>query len=226
MEAVEILSQAKESAGRPSGWVVFPLLRHKVLIGIVGWLFGIVMGLGLLVVIVPVVIPYNYQRGALSSIVTTILLGILIFVTGGSLSLLIADILRLRQADRHLIVITPEDFVKQAGDKITHVPLASVRHVTARGKAPVDRTPPATREEGMRDIPGVGENMMSFILGRRAMPSETKLRRKRMRTPTSLAFIDARTDSEVTVVDDEAFGDPYLIAAVLKQYAASQEIVM
>jgi hypothetical protein len=40
-----------------------------------------------------------------------------------------------------------------------------------------------------------------------------------MRTPTSLAFIDSRDDSEVTVVTDEAYGDPFMIAALLKQYS-------
>lgn len=225
MEAEEILSQAKGDATRPENWVVFPLLRRKVLTSIVGWFFGLVMGLGLLVIIVPVVIPYNYMRGVLAAIITTILLGILAFVTLGSLGLMIADMRRFRQADRYLIVITSEDFVKQAGDKIIHVPLASVRHVTPRGQAPIDRTPD-TREEAVREIPGVGESMMSFFLGRGATPSGTRWRRKRVRTPTSLAFVDIRTDSEVTVVEDAAFGDPYMIAAIIKQYAAGQRVTM
>jgi hypothetical protein len=43
-----------------------------------------------------------------------------------------------------------------------------------------------------------------------------------MRVPTSLAFIDSRTDTEVTVVTDKSFGDPFYIAAHLKQYAAAR----
>jgi hypothetical protein len=36
-----------------------------------------------------------------------------------------------------------------------------------------------------------------------------------------LAFIDTRTDEEVVVVSDGAFGDPFMIAALLKRYVAS-----
>jgi hypothetical protein len=41
-----------------------------------------------------------------------------------------------------------------------------------------------------------------------------------MRTPTTLAFLDARNDVEVIVATDRSYGDPFEIAAVLKQYAA------
>src|SRR5205823_3432696 len=102
--------------------------------------------------------------------------------------------------------------------KIIHVPLMYVRHVTARGKPPVDRSVP--REPGIRQVQGVGENFAGFIFGRGAVPTGMRLRRKRMRTPTTLAFVDSRDDSEVLVVTDESYGDPYMIAALLKQYAA------
>ncbi len=51
------------------------------------------------------------------------------------------------------------------------------------------------------------------------MPSGEGWRRGRMRTPTSLAFLDTRTDTEVIVTNDSAFGDPFMIAALLKEYA-------
>jgi hypothetical protein len=46
-----------------------------------------------------------------------------------------------------------------------------------------------------------------------------------MRTPTTLAFVDSRTASEVLVVDDKSHGDPFMIAALLKQYVASAQSI-
>lgn len=223
MNAEEILEQAKAGIDLPHNWVVFPLQRNKVIIGLVGWAFGILIGLGLFALVSSVVIPYNYQRGPLPAVVTTILLAILLFVGLGSLWTLISDIRRLRDSQRHLIVITPEDFVKQEGKKIIHVPLVNIRYVTAKGQAPPEQNP----EEGdIARMPSAGENMMGNLIGRMFFPSSSKNRRKRMRTPTSLAFVDTRDDSEVTVITDMAYGDPFTIASVLKQYAAAvQQLV-
>jgi hypothetical protein len=221
MEAEEILAQAKEGSTLPQGWMVFPLLRHKVILAILGWAFGILMGLGLLAAIGSVVIPYNYERGPASIILTTILLSILLFIGLGSAYLLIMDVLRLKNTDKYVIVITPESFVKQEGNKIIHVPLTHVRYVTARGVPPPDRTPPTESESGVRSLPRIGENAAAFFLGRALVPSGSRWRRKRMRTPTSLAFIDTCTDQEVTVVTDTTYGDPFTIATFLKRSAAS-----
>lgn len=217
-KSTEILSQVQAGTEPPHGWVVLPLLRNKVALGIAGWVFGVVMGVGLFAWIAPIVIPANYLNGLFPILFTSCLLGILAFIAIGSIWALVVDVQRLRRANEHLIVITPEDFVKQEGKKIIHVPLMYVRHVTARGKPPTDRTAP--REPGVRQVQGVGESVTGFILGRGAVPSGMRLRRKRMRTPTTLAFVDSRDDSEVLVVTDESYGDPYMIAALLKQYAA------
>jgi len=114
-------------------------------------------------------------------------------------------------------VITPEDFVKQEGSKIIHVPLTYVRHVTARGKAPVDRTAP--KEHGVRQVSSVGDNITGLFFGRGMTPSGMRYRRNRMRTPTTLAFVDDRDEREIVVVTDAAHGDPFMIAALLKQYS-------
>jgi hypothetical protein len=223
MNAEEILAQAKADTGLPNDWIVFPLLRDKIIVGLIGWAFGIILGLGLFALVSTIVIPYNYQRGLLPALVSTILLGILLFVGLGSAWTMISDIRRLRERQKHLIIITPEDFVKQEGNKIIHVPLINIRHVTARGLPPPEQNP----EEGdISRMPSAGENAMGNLLGRALFPAGMKTRRKRMRTPTSLAFVDTRDDSEVTVVTDTAFGDPFAIAAVLKQYAAAvQQLV-
>src|ERR1051326_2616096 len=219
MDPQEILMQANMGDELPGGWIVFPLQRDKVKLGLVGWLFGVVVGLGLFAFIANIVIPINYQHGAWPAFVTTLLLAVLLFVGLGSAWTFIADVRRLRQADKHLIVITPQDFVKQEGDKLIHVPLVYVRHVTARGTPPPDRTLENARAD--RQISGVGENVLGFFAGRGFTPSGARWRRKRMRTPTSLAFVDSRTDNEVIVTSDGSYGDPFLIAALLKQYAAS-----
>ena len=214
METGEILEQAKAGEEAPYGWIVLPLQRGKVIWGIIGWIFGIIMGLGLFVAVALTVIPYNYEHGVLPAILSTVFLGVLLFIGLGSAWALFSDVQRLRRSDQHMIVITPEDFVKQEGDKIVHVPLAYVRYVTARGKRPPDRTAKA-------NIPNAKENTLGFLFGRGLMPSGENWRRSRMRTPTSLAFLDTRTDTEVIVTNDASFGDPFMIAALLKEYAGN-----
>ncbi|GCE18060.1 hypothetical protein [Dictyobacter kobayashii] len=217
MDAEEILAQANTSAELPAGWSSFPLLKGKVIWGIVGWIFGILMGAGLLALIVPIVIPVNFQHGTFSIILTTFLLAILAFIFFGSIYMLIIDIVRVAHPEQHMIVLTPTDFVMREGAKTTQVPLKNVRHVTPRGRAPIDRS---ADDAGVRNIQGAGENVFGFIFGRGTTESGQKQRRKRVRTPTSLAFVDDRTDTEVTVVNDNAHGDPFLIAAVIKKYVA------
>jgi len=223
MEAAEILERTRTGEETPAGWIVLPLLTRKVAMAVVGWAFGIIIGFGLLGLIGSIVIPYNYEQGVFAGCFTTFLLGITLFIGVGSLWALIADIRRLRQADKYLIVITPEDFVKQQGDKIVHVPLTYVRHVTARGVPPPDRS---VNRNALSEIPRAGENMAGFMFGRAFFPSGMRQRRKRMRTPTTLAFLDARTDNEVVIATDNSYGDTFEIAAYLKQYAAKQQEIV
>jgi hypothetical protein len=224
MDVDDILTRARAEAGLPAKWVVFPLLRPKIILAILGWIGGIIMGGGLLALVTPIVIPGNYERGLVVAIVTTLILGMLAFIFIGSLVLLISDIRRLSEIEKHLIVITDEDFVKQEGKKVIRVPLSHVHYVTARGRAPIEEHPSTDTEDrdaSLAPMPSMRDNI-GMLLGR-GMTSSTKARRKRMRTPTSLAFIDARTKQEVTVVNDGAYGDPFLIAAVLKEHAAAAD---
>ncbi len=226
MQAEEILTRARAGDELPQGWLVFPLLRNKVLLSMGGWLFGIFMGIFLFVLVVPIVIPSNYQHGFGVALFTTILLGIFLFIGLGSLWSLITDIWHLKHADRYMMVLTPDDFVKQDGNKIIHVPCVNIRHVTARGIPPPDRTPPTG--DVVEQVSGVGESAASFLLGRRmagALGSRKggDSRRKGRRTPTTLAFVDTRTDSEVIIANDKSFGDTFYIAALLKEYAGSAQ---
>jgi hypothetical protein len=220
MEAQEILTRARTESELPGGWIVFSLQPQKVMLGLAGWLFGIVAGLGLFALIASVVIPANYQRGTLAAVVTTILLAVLLFVGLGSAWTFAMDVRRLREAHKHIIVITPQDFVKQEGNKITHVPLSHVRHVTARGQAPAEKLAEEAKEStGPRPV----ENTLGFLLGRGLIPMAGQSRRKKMRTPESLAFIDGRVDREIVVISDKAYGDPHAIADVLKEYAVEAQ---
>jgi hypothetical protein len=226
MEAEEVLARAKDSTRTPSDWVVFPLQRRKVIFGLLEWIVGIIMGLGLFSLVASIAIPYNYQHGVGPALFSTIFLAIFLFVFLGSTHLLISDIRRLRNADQHIIVITPQEFVKQEGKKVISVPLSHVRYVTARGKPLPDQTMPPPEESTVKDVPSTSENMLGFLVGRGLTSSGKRWRRGRMRTPTSLAFLDARSDKEVIVVDDTSYGDPFLIAAILKQQAASIQEAM
>jgi hypothetical protein len=222
MESVQILAQVNTGGGVPSDWLVFTLLRQKVIVGILGWIFGALAGGLLFAFMAPIMIPHNYQIGVVSAVITTLILGMVLYVCLGSIWALITDILRLRNAEKHVIIITPDDFVKQEGKKIIHVPLEYVKYVTARGAPPVDRSTATAREDAKAG--GVGENIGSLLFGRRVAESGRRglVGRKRMRTPTTLAFIDSRTDREVIVVTDKSYGDPHYIAAHLKQYAAAK----
>jgi hypothetical protein len=223
MEAAEILERAKAGEETPQGWLVLPLLTRKVATGIAGWVLGMIVGFGLFALIASIVIPHNYEQGVFSGCFTTFLLGMTLFIGVGSLWAMVSDIRRLRRADQYVIVITPDDFVKQEGDKVVHVPLSYVRHVTARGARPPERAP---GRDAMGEVPKAGENLAGFVFGRAFSPAGMRLRRKRMRTPTTLAFVDSRTDDEVVIATDNSYGDTFEIAAFLKQYAASvQKIV-
>jgi hypothetical protein len=222
MESSEILMRARTEAEAPPGWVVLPLARSSVLVSIAGWFLGIVLGFGLFAIMASAVIPHNYQFGFVPALFTTLFLGLFLFIGLGSLWALITDTLRVLQADKHLIVITPNEFVKQEGEKVIHVPLMHIRHVTARGAKPPDRS---IRSAENRLDPNAGENVLSLFAGRAFTSSGMRWRLKRMRTPTSLAFVDSRSENEVIVVDDKSHGDPFMIAALLKQYAASAQSI-
>jgi hypothetical protein len=218
MESVQILAQASTEEGIPSNWIVFQLQRQKVLVGLLGWVFGALAGGLLFVFMAPIMIPHNYQSGVASAVFSTIILGVVLYVCVGSLWAMITDLLRVRAADKHIIIITPEDFVKQEGKKIIHVPLEYVQYVTARGLPPVKHNAETVDEETRPS--GVGEGIAGLFFGRRAASGTRQggLGRRRTRTPTTLAFLDSRNDKEVVVVTDKAYGDPVYIGDCLKEY--------
>jgi hypothetical protein len=219
MESTQILAQLNTEEGAPYNWLVFPLIRQRLMMDMLGWMTSAVVGGLFFAFLAPIMIPQNYQASIGSAIISTLILSMVLFICLGSMWTLITDIWRLRNYKQHVIILTPDEFVKQEGKKTIHVPLECVKYVTARGAPRVDRSLETAREDGK---PGnAAESISSLVVGRRVAESGRRgLGRKRMRTPTTLAFIDSRTDREVVVATDKTYGDPYYIAAHLKQYAS------
>ena len=46
MEAAEILERIRSEEALPHGWVVFPIVTNKLILGMVGWVLGIILGFG------------------------------------------------------------------------------------------------------------------------------------------------------------------------------------
>ncbi len=220
MEATEILEKARAGDELPNGWVVLPLLRNKVRLGILGWIAGAIIGFGLFVLMVPLMIPHNYLYGPIPALISTLLLGMVLFIGIGSAWQIIVDTRRLVEADKYMIVITPDEFVMQERDRIIHVPLMYIRYVTARGIVPPDRTPP--NGAVVSNMPHVSENLSGFLFGRGFIPtiSRWRVRRRAKHTPLMLAFIDSRTNSEVVIKDYNLYGDPAKIATLMQDYTS------
>jgi hypothetical protein len=221
MEATEILEKAKAGREFPNGWVVLPLLRNKVRLGILGWIAGAIVGFGLFALMVPLMIPHNYLYGPIPALISTLILGMVLFVGFGSVWQTIVDTRRLLEADKHIIIITPDEFVMQDREEITHVPLMYIRHITARGIVPPDRTAPTGAV--VSNMPHTGENLSGFLFGRGFIPtiSRWRARRRAKHTPSMLAFVDSRTNSEVIIKDYNLYGDPSTIATLMREYTSS-----
>ena len=221
MEATEILEKARAGDELPKDWIVLPLLRSKVRLGILGWIAGAIIGFGLFVVMVPLMIPHNYLFGFIPALISTVILGMVLFVGIGSVWQIIVDTRRLLGADKHIIVITPDEFVMQDGEDIRHVPLMYIRNITARGIVPPDRTAPDGAV--VSNMPHVGENLSGFLFGRGFIPtiSRWRTRRRAKHTPSMLAFIDSRTNTEVIIRDYNLYGDPTKIATLMQDLTSS-----
>jgi hypothetical protein len=217
MEAAEILSTAR-SSDAPSGWIVLPLQRRQVGVAILGWAVGTILGLGLFAALFFATWPYNFQQGAGGIIITGLFLAMLGFTGVGSLWLLIQDSLRLMHANQSLIVITPQMYCKQNGNKIDLVPLEEVGYLTTRGsKAPATRSAWATydtqpgADQEDRKVASGGAARLMFV-GRRRNP----------RGPTSVAFVDLRTDKKILVTNDHSYGHPYDVGETLRVFVEAR----
>jgi hypothetical protein len=216
MDAAEILSTAR-SADAPSNWIILPLQRRQVGFAILGWAVGAILGLTLFVGLFLATWPDNFVNGAAGVIITSLFLALLGFTGIGSLWLLIYDTVRLMRADRSIIVITPQAYCKQSGNKIDLVPLEEVGYLTTRGsKAPTTRASWATYE-----TPEVSRSQD----GGRVQGGSTRMffgRRRNPRGPTSVAFVDLRNDKKIMVTNDHSYGHPYDVGETLRAFVEAR----
>lgn len=217
MEAAEVLSTA-HSGNVPSNWVILPLRRNQVLFSILGWAFGVVLGLGLFAALFAAAWPDNFEHGLPGIIITSLFLALFGFIGFGSLWLLIKDTLRLRRADRSMIIITPDVYCKEDGEKVDLVPLEEVAYITVRGtKAPNQQASWAVYNAGpetdhAEDQQIATNGPMGQMFGRRRKP----------RGPTSVAFVDLRTERRVVVTEDNSYAHPYELGETLRAYVEAR----
>jgi hypothetical protein len=222
MEAAEILSTARSSSA-PSNWVILPLRRNQVRLAILGWALGAIMGLGLFAAIFAAAWPDNFESGAGALIITCFFLAILAFAGIGSAWLLTKDTLRLLHADESMIVLTPEVYCKQEGKKVDLVPLEEIGYITTRGSRPPDKrsswasysSNQPTHDPQDRQIGGALPTGQAF-LGFRRKP----------RGPTSVAFVDLRTDKKIMVTNDQSYAHPYELGETLHSYVETRLMKM
>ncbi len=224
-QALDILSAARDGSA-PSNWVILPLRRERVVRTLLECGIGILLGLGLFIGLFLSTWPENFTSGVTGAIITTLMLAVLAFLGFGSLWLFIADVRRLLRADRSIIVITPDAYCKQEGDKVDFVPLEEIAHITVRGtEAPTSRSswamynaPASARiDPEDRQIPN------SFGLGRMVWGSASaRDRRRNRRGPTSVAFIDLRTDKQVVVTNDHSYAHPYELGETLRSFVEAR----
>jgi hypothetical protein len=201
VEASEILQIARTD-DVPDDWIVLPLRRDKVTLAIVGWTGAAFVGAALFALFFWMVWPDNFRMGWGPLVFAIFLLAIPAFIFLGSLWTVAGEANRLRTADQHIIVITPTDYVKQQGRRIDHVPLSQIAFVTVRAQP--RRADPS---EDMAPSIAIVGRMLFGGFGRRQLKS-----------PPSLAFVDARTDRTVVVATDNSYADLVHLGEALETY--------
>lgn len=205
MDAADVLERAR-SGHAPTTWNVWPLRRARVRRAALGWVTTGVIGLGLLALMISIMYPDNFANSDFKAFFSTLMLMLVAVVGFGGLGIAIYDFWRLAHAGEYLLVITPEDYVKQEPRHTTHVPLEAIDNVTVRGAKPDER------EQVIRE----GDNYQSLratnALARIARGFSTPRQPKQA---PSLAFVDLRTNKPVVVATDDSFDDIATIERVL-----------
>jgi hypothetical protein len=200
-DATEILAATHQDV-LPEGWTVVPLDEAAVRRSILSWLGGAVVGLGLFALL------FATTRDV-HGIITlpNFLLVILGFIGVGSLWLMVKYIRKYTDRARQIIVMTPEWFVQQQGDKISSIPLIDIENITLRGVFGGDASYTQVNESDPRHA----------VLGFGQIMGGSRARRPR-RTPDSLAFVDSRTGQVITIAEDNSFTDLPVLEELLRTY--------
>lgn len=186
---------------------MWPLRRDWVLRDAGVWAlyagFGFVLFIPALLLIVPALVAEGIPAhwGALAVLAVTGAIAL------GSTACIALDLVRWARASQYLIVMTPEDYVKQEPGKVTRVPMAAVADPTVKGLRDPGAVITVTRELD-RSLPTIGR---AGILGSNSL-------RTPRRAP-SLAFRDTRTGKAVMVASDAAFDDLWALYEILSVLA-------
>lgn len=203
METTEILAIAR-TEHVPENWHVWPLRRGWVLRDAGVWAlyagFGSLIFIPALLFILPGVlasgVPANWGGLAVLVLSGAVVLGSIVCIA--------LDLLRWTRAGQYLIVMTPDDYVKQEPGKLTRVPMAAVADPTVKGLPDPGAVMTVTRE--LQRSPAAALVRGDVLTG------------AAFRTPRrapSMAFRDTRTDKEVVVATDAAFDDLWALYEIL-----------
>lgn len=212
MDPQTILATAR-SGDAPGTWVVWSLRRQYIRNSILRWLAVSVVGFPLLILACIATLPGFLSLRGFSFVLIGILLLALGALAFGSLGIAIYDVWRLAHANAYWLVVTPDDYVKaEPGGKITHVPLEYVESITLKGVR-------VRMETAETPFSGAPTGVNPFF----QMPFRQSLYRRQRATPSSLAFVDGRTDRQVVVATDAVFDDLVNVEYVLSMQADAKQ---
>jgi hypothetical protein len=211
MDSETILATAR-LGDAPGTWVVWSLRRQYIRNSILRWLVVSVVSFPLLILASISTLPGFLSLRGFSFVLIGILLLALGALAFGSLGIAIYDVWRLAHANAYWLVVTPDDYVKaEPGGKITHVPLEYIESITLKGvrvRMDTAETPFSGAHAGINPI---------------FAPIRQAAYRQKRATPSSLAFVDGRTDREVVVATDAVFDDLVNIEYVLSMQADAKQ---
>lgn len=215
MDAQMVLSTAR-SGRMPDHWHAWPLRKEFVLRSAIKWGIGGLVLMAVFVFIVSATVPTNFEHASTGVVLFTIIILTLAGLAAfGGVGIAVYDLWRASNAGRYLLVMTPEDYVKEEPRKITHVPMENIAHVTLRGVKSADMIAyeETAAQQGAMD-PGA-QPIGGALLSSGPLMIGAQRRRTRSQTPT-LAFLDTRTNKEVIVGTDASFDELAALEYVLK----------
>jgi hypothetical protein len=212
MDPKSILDTAR-GGDAPGTWVVWPLRRTYVRNSILRWSALAVVGFLLLTPAAISILPGILSLRGFSFVFSGIILLALVAFAFGGLSIVVYDIWRLIRADDFWLVITPDDYLKaEPGDRVTYVPLQYIESITLKGVR-------VAMDTAETPFDGTARGVNPLL----RMPVRWSNYRRRQATPSSLAFVDSRTNRPVTVATDASFDDLTGIEYVLSMQVDAKQ---
>ena len=222
MEPEMVLSTAR-SGSLPSGWNVWPMRRDRVKRSIWGWAVTTVVAFAMLIPVIIITVPHNFENGDFGFFASGLLLAILAAVAIGGLCITLYDIWRLRHAAEYLLIMTPDDLVKADPKKVIHVPMDKIGYITLRGvKQHQYRPQTSVSLDDMAREQSSALRSISAGAALNRMVGNANFRRRPPEAP-SLAFVDLRDDSEVVIATDNTFDELVALHELLWSHVEKAE---